>query len=218
MRLSRAIPVLVAGAAAVWFLDRRRLLPGQTRPALPWPPDPGARPPDPAPRTEEKEEEPPPAEPEETPDDEPEQTPPEEPQETPPAAPEPGFIPSEQPTTEQPAVEQADVFGAEALDVTAVVDDLIAPVGDGPEDAIVDAEVVDDADERIARIVGDELAQLPGVPADALSVEVVDGIVILRGEIDRPGTISELDQLVRRVDGVVELRNLLHLPGTPPPT
>jgi BON domain len=207
MRLSRAIPVLVAGAAAVWFLERRRLLPGQAPPALPWPPDPVPPSAEPGPEPEAVEEPPAPVEE--------------------PPAPDPGFAPSEQPTMEQPAVEPADAFGAEDLDVTAVVEDLIAPAATGREGAIVDAEIVDEADEpawegpsgddQIAQLVREELAQLPGVPAGALSVEVVAGTAILRGEIDRPGTISELDGLVRQVDGVIEVRNLLHLPGTPPP-
>ena len=45
-------------------------------------------------------------------------------------------LPSEQPTLEQAAVEEA-----EPVDVHAVVDDLIAPAGG---EAIVDAEVVDE--------------------------------------------------------------------------
>jgi osmotically-inducible protein OsmY len=103
------------------------------------------------------------------------------------------------------------------VDVTSLVDDLIAP--GGPEGAIVDAEVVEDSrdDERIAQTVSDVLAILPDVPSEAVSVEVSDGTVFLRGEVDRTGTIRELEERVRQIDGVTRLRNLLHLPGTPPP-
>jgi hypothetical protein len=41
--------------------------------------------------------------------------------------------------------------------------------------------------------------------------------VYLRGEIERPGTITEIERLASRVPGVTQVRNFLHLPGTPPP-
>ena len=203
MRLARAITIVAAGAATAWFLDRRRLLPGRRLQELPWPPEqappapapePGAAAPDPgAPQ-------PGPAGPE-------------------PAAPEPEpadpvFSPSEQPTREQPAVER----GPEPVDVTSLVDDLSAPPG-GREGAIVDAEVVEDPtdDERLAQSVRDLIALLPDVPSEAMNVEVREGTVFLRGEIDRAGTIRELEERVRKLDGVADVRNLLHLPGTPPP-
>ena len=84
-------------------------------------------------------------------------------------------------------------------------------------EVVVDEEPEPTADDRVAQSVRDELARTPGIPAGAVSVEVSEGTVYLRGKIDRPGTISELDGRIRDLDGVIRLRNLLHLPGTPPP-
>jgi len=213
MRLARAITVVAAGAATAWFLDRRRLLPGRRRQELPWPPEQVSRPPAPAPGPPEPaavEPEPPAVEPE-PPAVEPE-PPAVEPE---PALADPVFSPSEQPTREQPAVER----GPEPVDVTSLVDDLGAPGSAGRESAIVDAEVVDDNpdDEQLAKSVRDLIAILPDVPSGAVSVEVMGGTVLLRGEIDRAGTIRELEERVRKLDAVAGVRNLLHLPGTPPP-
>lgn len=228
--------MVAAGAAAMWFLERRNALPGQGRPALPWPPDPV--PPEPPPPFEPPvaEESPEPESPEpeapdpespdpsrQTPEPDPEPEPVPEPEPDPEPEPEPpvAFSPSEQPTREQSAVEREGEPGP--VDVTAVVDDLIAPTAG--EESIVDAEVVEDepgppeptGDEQIAQAVRDELATVPGIPADEVTVEVTDGTLYLRGKIDRPGTISEVDRRVREVEGVSRVRNLLHLPGTPPP-
>jgi len=191
MRLTRAITVVAAGAATAWFLDRRRLLPGRRRQELPRPPQQASRPPAPAPGPPE----PAAVEPE-------------------PALADPVFSPSEQPTREQPAVER----GQEPVDVTSLVDDLGAPGSAGREAAIVDAEVVDDDDEQLAKSVRDLIAILPDVPSRGVSVEVMGGTVLLHGEIDRAGTIRELEERVRKLDGVAGVRNLLHLPGTPPPS
>ena len=197
MRLSRAITVVALGAATAWFLDRRRLLPGRRPQELPWPPEE-------APRADASEPGPPKPGPPEPAPPEPE-----------PAPADPVFSPSEQPTREQPAVER----GSEPVDVASLVDDLSAPGPGGPEGAIVDAEVVEDPseDERLAQSVRDLIAMLPDVALEAISVEARDGIVLLRGEIDRAGTIRELEERVRKLDGVADVRNLLHLPGTPPP-
>ena len=217
MRLARAITVVAAGAATAWFLDRRRLLPGRRRQELPWPPEQVSRspaPPEPAavePDPVAVEPEPATVEPDpaaveaEPPAVEPE-----------PALADPVFSPSEQPTREQPAVER----GPEPVDVTSLVDDLGAPGSAGRESAIVDAEVVDDNpdDEQLAKSVRDLIAILPDVPSRGVSVEVMGGTVLLHGEIDRAGTIRELEERVRKLDGVAGVRNLLHLPGTPPPS
>lgn len=214
--------MLAAGAAAMWFLERRHMLPGQARPALPWPQATGPQSPDTGPQTAEPGTRTPDlrpqspelasveAEAEPVAEEEDEEAHVEEP-----AAP-------EQPTREQPAVEREGE--PEPVDVTTVVDDLIAP-GAAREGSIVDAEVVPEeppppkapGDEEIAHAVRDELSTVPGIPAGAVTVEVRERTVYLRGKIDSPATISELDRRVREIEGVDRLRNLLHLPGTPPP-
>jgi osmotically-inducible protein OsmY len=50
-----------------------------------------------------------------------------------------------------------------------------------------------------------------------VNMDVADGVVTLRGQLDRPEDIRELTKAVSKVAGVQEVRNYLHLPGTPPP-
>lgn len=54
-------------------------------------------------------------------------------------------------------------------------------------------------------------------PKGDISVNVVDGVVELRGSCRSPEQIGELEQEVRKVTGVVDVHNYLHLPGTPAP-
>jgi len=48
-------------------------------------------------------------------------------------------------------------------------------------------------------------------------VDAVDGVVALRGEVQRPDLINALETEVRKVPGVRDVENLLHLLGTPAP-
>jgi osmotically-inducible protein OsmY len=48
-------------------------------------------------------------------------------------------------------------------------------------------------------------------------VNAADGVVQLRGEVERPDLIEELVQRARSVDGVRNVENLLHLPGEEAP-
>jgi hypothetical protein len=229
MRLSRALTLLAAGAAAAWLVERR----GRTAAvALPGA-APGPRPlsPEPSPRASVRGPQVAVHSPQSTGRGSEDSgfAPAEPPPSAPPApklpafdppdpdveAPDPRILAAEQPTLEHEAVEQV-----EPVDVQAVVDDLLAPA-DG--ESIVDAEVVEDhgaeplTDERLATRVRRELAKDPGIPAGAVVVEVDDGLVYLRGQIDSPGLIGDLERRVQELDGVGRVRNLLHLPGTPPP-
>jgi BON domain len=49
-----------------------------------------------------------------------------------------------------------------------------------------------------------------------VNVNVTDGIVELRGELDRVEDCEALAAAAAGVDGVHEVRNLLHTPGSPP--
>jgi hypothetical protein len=51
-----------------------------------------------------------------------------------------------------------------------------------------------------------------------INVNAEDGVVYLRGQVDRPGQIKDIERRVRGVNGVRGVVNLLHLPGTPAPT
>ena len=48
-------------------------------------------------------------------------------------------------------------------------------------------------------------------------VDAADGVVALRGELQRPEQIEDLEAAVRKVPGVREVENFLHLPATPAP-
>ncbi len=51
--------------------------------------------------------------------------------------------------------------------------------------------------------------------ATHVSVDAANGVVTLRGELDDPGAITELELAVRQVNGVEDVINLLHRPGEP---
>ena len=69
-------------------------------------------------------------------------------------------------------------------------------------------------DATLANKVRSEALRGDEVPAEAVNVNVQNGIVQLRGEVQQPELIDELDRRVRAVQGVREVENLLHLPGT----
>jgi len=58
-------------------------------------------------------------------------------------------------------------------------------------------------------------------PADApkgdVNVNVEHGVVYLRGQVDEPSIIEDLEARVRAVQGVERVENLLHVPGTEAP-
>lgn len=73
-------------------------------------------------------------------------------------------------------------------------------------------------DVTLARKVETEIFRGAEVPKGQINVNAENGIVVLRGEIERPDLIEELEQKARKVQGVREVENLLHTPGTPAPT
>jgi hypothetical protein len=54
-------------------------------------------------------------------------------------------------------------------------------------------------------------------PKGQVSVNAERGAVSLRGQVDRPELISDLEEAVWKVPDVRAVENLLHEPGTPPP-
>jgi osmotically-inducible protein OsmY len=64
--------------------------------------------------------------------------------------------------------------------------------------------------------VESEVLRGPSVP-EGISVNVEDGVVVLRGQVDSPERMTELTAAVLRVQGVTGVENLLHLPGEPAP-
>jgi hypothetical protein len=71
-------------------------------------------------------------------------------------------------------------------------------------------------DVTLARKVETELFRDADVPKGQININAEDGVVYLRGEVERPELIRDLEQAARNVQGVREVENLLHLPGTEP--
>jgi osmotically-inducible protein OsmY len=88
----------------------------------------------------------------------------------------------------------------------------VAP-GTGPEPA---AERLNDP--ALQAKVESEIFRSEDAPKDKVSVNVEDGVVYLRGELDDPSAIDSLREAASKVDGVRGVENLLHGPGEPAPT
>ena len=96
------------------------------------------------------------------------------------------------------------VVGGQAQGVAAKAKGLRGENGD-----------VDDV--TLARKVETEIFRDPDAPKGNVDVNVQDGVVQLRGEVERPELIDELVEKARQVGGVRGVENLLHTPGTPAP-
>jgi hypothetical protein len=73
-------------------------------------------------------------------------------------------------------------------------------------------------DVTLARKVETEIFRPPDAPKSTVNVSAVSGVVELRGHVDSPEQVTQLERMARRVHGVRDVRNLLHLSGTPAPT
>jgi osmotically-inducible protein OsmY len=71
-------------------------------------------------------------------------------------------------------------------------------------------------DVTLARKVETEIFRDAEVPKGQINVNVEDGVVYLRGEVERD-LIEDLAQKTRSVQGVLGVENLLHAPGEPAP-
>jgi osmotically-inducible protein OsmY len=72
-------------------------------------------------------------------------------------------------------------------------------------------------DVTLARKVETEIFRDADAPKGQVDVNVVDGVVYLRGEVEED-LIRDLEEAARKVSGVRGVENLLHTPGTPAPT
>jgi osmotically-inducible protein OsmY len=72
-------------------------------------------------------------------------------------------------------------------------------------------------DATLAQKVETEIFRDPEVPKGQINVNAENGTVVLRGEVNTPDLIRDLEERTRKVQGVEEVENLLHLPGTPAP-
>ena len=73
-------------------------------------------------------------------------------------------------------------------------------------------------DVTLAQKVERELFRHAQVAKGQISVNAEDGVVFLRGAVDRQEDVDRLGTGAREIDGVRVVENLLHLPGTPAPT
>ena len=72
-------------------------------------------------------------------------------------------------------------------------------------------------DETLAHKVESEVLRGPSLPTGRILVNAENGMIVLRGTVDQPGQIDEIERAVRRVHGVRGVRNLLHTQGSPAP-
>src|SRR5436190_14192087 len=73
-------------------------------------------------------------------------------------------------------------------------------------------------DVTLARKVESEIFRAAVVPKGQINVNVEDGVVYLRGELEQPDLIEDLGAQARKVQGVRAVENLLHVPGQEAPT
>jgi osmotically-inducible protein OsmY len=73
-------------------------------------------------------------------------------------------------------------------------------------------------DVTLARKVETEIFRDADVPKGQINVNAENGVVVLRGEVEEPELIKDLEKRTRKVQGVKEVENLLHTPGSPAPT
>jgi hypothetical protein len=72
-------------------------------------------------------------------------------------------------------------------------------------------------DITLARKVESELYRRVRVPKGHISINAEDGLVFLRGVMDRQDDIERVELATRQIEGVLDVENLIHLPGTPAP-
>jgi osmotically-inducible protein OsmY len=71
-------------------------------------------------------------------------------------------------------------------------------------------------DITLTRKVESEIFRPADAPKGQVNVQAIDGVVELRGQVDEPGVIAELEERTRKVTGVRDVRNFLHVPGQTP--
>jgi BON domain len=73
-------------------------------------------------------------------------------------------------------------------------------------------------DVTLARKVETEIFREADAPKGQVDVNAVNGVVYLRGEVEKPEMIRDLEEAARKVSGVKGVENLLHTPGPAAPT
>jgi len=81
-----------------------------------------------------------------------------------------------------------------------------------------EAEKPQPDDVTLARKVETEIFRDDDVPKGQINVNAENGKVVLRGEVEKPALIKDLEKRTKNVQGVREVENLLHVPGSKAPT
>jgi osmotically-inducible protein OsmY len=68
-------------------------------------------------------------------------------------------------------------------------------------------------DVTLARKVETEIFRDADVPKGQINVNAEKGKIFLRGEVEKPELIKDLEKRAKKVQGVAEVENLLHTPG-----
>jgi osmotically-inducible protein OsmY len=79
------------------------------------------------------------------------------------------------------------------------------------------ARLEDPDDVTLARKVETEIFRDADVPKGQINVNAENGKIVLRGEVEKPELIQDLEKKTKKVQGVTEVENLLHTPGSPAP-
>jgi BON domain len=72
-------------------------------------------------------------------------------------------------------------------------------------------------DVTLARKVETQIFREADAPKGQVDVNAVNGVVYLRGEVEKPELIKDLEEATRKISGVRGVENLLHAPGTAAP-
>ena len=72
-------------------------------------------------------------------------------------------------------------------------------------------------DVTLARKVETEIFRDADVPKGQINVNAENGKIVLRGEVEKPELIQDLEKKTKKVQGVTEVENLLHTPGSAAP-
>ena len=80
-----------------------------------------------------------------------------------------------------------------------------------------EAEKPQPDDVTLARKVETEIFRDADVPKGQINVNAENGKVVLRGEVEEPAMIKDLEKRTKKVQGVTEVENLLHTPGSATP-
>ena len=72
-------------------------------------------------------------------------------------------------------------------------------------------------DQTLKAKVESEVFRPEDAPKGDVDVNVEHGVVYLRGQVQRPELIEDLERKVRSVQGVQRVENLLHVPGSEAP-